>query len=382
MNSPRMTMLNSSRIWGGVACVILALLLCPAQEGFCAILFSENFNSHSNWSPDQSGTTECWDPCNSAPVGYEGYRVMGTIFPDGNPRHNTLNIDSTNPRGGTGKSLTYWVESGGGTTIWPSDGLLVKDLGQEYNELYARVWIKFQPGWQFVTTENPMQKFFRIAHYMGAGMPWGYSANGLNGQSNTMPQMIFDLAKYGGGTSDLAAVVSPRCSPGYYCSPNTTGNFYFPAMNGKPAGSYGGGGIDFGDPGMVGDGNWHCWEFYMKTNSAVGRADGIYKFWQDGVLIGQANNIAWSDTGTPRIYGWNQVILGGNNMNPYANVSAGAEQWYAFDDFVIYTPMSPSDPACNGQCTTDGRLPLNYVIGGGQPPDTTAPRAPSGIRIR
>jgi len=118
---------------------------------------------------------------------------MGTIFPDGNPRNNTLNIDSTNPRGGTGKSLTYWVESAGGLTVWASDGLLVKDLGQEYNELYARVWIKFQPGWRWASGVSPQQKFFRIAHYMGTGWPWAYSTNGANGVSNAMPQMIFEL---------------------------------------------------------------------------------------------------------------------------------------------------------------------------------------------
>jgi hypothetical protein len=140
---------------------------------------------------------------------------------------------------------------------------------------------------------------------------------------------------------------------------------------------------------MLGDGQWHCWEYYMKANSAVGAADGVHRFWLDGVEVVDASkgfpntNLDWSDSGSstnPRHY-WNYVQIGGNNNNQFSPASQQAEQWYALDDVVVYTPMTLSDPKCNGKCTSGGRLPLGYVIGAGSA-DATLPTAPARLRIR
>ena len=78
-----------------------------------------------------------------------------------NAQNNTLNIDTSNHRGSSGKSLTYWSEVQ--DALWATSGLLNLKLNPAgYSELYIRFYIKFQTGWKWRNTgQEPMQKFFK-----------------------------------------------------------------------------------------------------------------------------------------------------------------------------------------------------------------------------
>ena len=190
-----------------------------------------------------------------------------------------------------------------------------------------------------------MQKFARASHYIG-GNPAIFFENG-----NHKGCWLGGLCKWNGGKTDIGYSASYRYENRYYptqAKPARTSadTQYFP-----PYGSYDGMGTDFDESGMMGDGGWHCWEFYLKRNTAVGAADGVHKFWQDGQLIYEAYDIAFADVGAvsgPR-KGWNYVTLGGNNFNLHAHVSTKSEQWYAIDDFVISTEYIGPD-----NCTPKG----------------------------
>ncbi len=335
---------------------------CVTQEP--GILFQDNFNDHPDWSPEQSNSAINCFPGNSScntygapPEGYFAYRVGGSYMESQEDPwgHNTLNIDSTNHRGDSGKAFTFWNESIGGVPLFGSDGILAVDLGEQgHEELFVRLYIKFQPDWQWGIGQT-MQKFFRISHYNKSGNPFVGFQDGSHG-----PVVIFDLAKYKNGTSDIAGKAAFRYENIYYPYKATPyhesgSNFYF------PGGSYGGGGTDFWHNseqfcpnGMMGDGEWHSWEIQVKANSAVGVPDGEFRFWQDGVLYNEVTDLAWSDEGAqvnPRRW-WNYVALGGNNNNHYAMAEENQEQWYAIDDFVISTEyIGPDHEIDDSNCT-------------------------------
>ena len=319
--------------------VVFLIIMLP-RDTICDVLFEDDFDKLIDWSPDQQElaigcSLNCDSASNILPNKYHAYRVQGTVF-KGDPGRNTLNISSENFRGSSGKCLTYWSESSGGTSTWGSDGLLAVLLDRDQNELYVRFYIKFQADWKWSLNNSPMQKIFRISHYEGDDSN-PFIFGGSNGTQK--PLIICDLVKWNGGLSDIGYSPSFRYENIYYPSEaipsrDSADTQYFP-----PDGNYGGTGVDFSDSGMMGDGNWHCWEFYVKLNSNVGVADGIHKFWQDGILIYETHDLSWADEGaqiSPR-KGWNYVMLGGNNINQYNDISERSEQWHAIDDFVIST---------------------------------------------
>jgi chitinase len=308
-----------------------------------AVLFEDNFDSHQDWSPTQPNNNGSSISCTVGdqgciiPTGYAGWRIQASSYIDHG--QNTMSINSTNKRGVSGKGFTFWSEVV--NSDWASDGLLDIELDSSgYNEIYVRFYIKFQSGWEWATTESPLQKFLHISHYNSSDPTSRYDFFDL---SQNKPRSIIDLAKYNSGTADIAiSVLQSR-----YGTASTEAIDYF------GTGNYGGTGDDFWDEGMIGDGEWHCWESYFKMNSADGVADGISRSWVDGVLIHESTNIAWVTGDDPANRRWNYVWIGGNSYNPYDIVANSPEQWYAIDDIVISTTY----------------VGLDYVIG----LDETAP---------
>jgi len=361
-------------------------------NSYGAILFEDNFDYPYDWSPKQKkypDSIEYW-PANKVvgapppPAGYFCYRVGGSMFT--HVGHNTLCIDSTNHRGTSGKGLTVWNESD--DRFWASDGILgilLDPNGNGYEKLYIRFYMKFQPGWKWNTSNSPQQKMVRASHYSNdGGNPFSFFQLG-----NHHPIWIADLAKWEKGTDPIAYFASygyeNSGNPSLAVPPHQDNtNYFFQDKKGNK--------VDFWNNGMIGDGNWHCWEFYLKMNSAIGVPDGEQKFWYDGKLVAEMKDLAWSDetsvvkgtngnkyccilrhqasennrpiTGTgwrkywqltgnkrqggewvpntyyglsssnPRSF-WNFVAIGGNNFNAFAPNDKEAEQWYAIDDLVI-----------------------------------------------
>lgn len=75
--------------------LFIMLLVLPLATG--EVLFSDNFDGHADWSPDQTIASACYGDCLSNPDGYYGCRLQGTIFFDG-PGHNSLDISGENRR--------------------------------------------------------------------------------------------------------------------------------------------------------------------------------------------------------------------------------------------------------------------------------------------
>ena len=223
-----------------------------------------------DWSPTQlvDQGIECRSDqgCSTAPSGYTGYRSKGfTSCSEQNK--NTLNINSDQPRGDIGKSFLFWSESCASSSGgWGSDGLLdiqLADYSNGYSEIYIRFYVKFDPNWQWGTASSPMQKFLHVSNYQGTINPYAFFS-----LTDNKPRFMPGLAKYNSGSADIA-VYSVHS---LYGNPSFTDNDYFP-----PAGSYGGTGTDFDDKewsetpigqGMIGDGEWHSWEWNLKMNSA------------------------------------------------------------------------------------------------------------------
>jgi hypothetical protein len=383
-----------------VTAVFILMGISLPINSYCATLFEDNFDYPHDWSPTQKkypNSIEYW-PANKVadapppPARYFCYRVGGSMFT--HVGHNTFCIDSTNHRGTSGRGLTVWNESD--DRFWASDGILgvlLDPNGNGYKELYIRFYMKFQPGWKWNTSNSPQQKFVRASHYINDGRnPFQFFQLGSH-----HPIWVGELAKWGTGTYPITYFSSYFYESSYYPSlaiPKHEDNTNYFFHEGANYSSYNEEGAkkDFWDPNMIGDGKWHCWELYLKMNSAIGVPDGEQKFWYDGKLVDKTKDLAWSDetsvvkgtngnkyccilrhqssannrpiTGTdwrkywqltdskrqgkewatstyyglsssnPRSF-WNFVAIGGNNFNAFAPNEKEAEQWYAIDDLVI-----------------------------------------------
>lgn len=301
------------------------------------IVFEDNFDEHNNWLPAQLSTSYgYWQGEESIPKNYHSYRIQGSVFLN-DVGENSLSISSINQRGSSGKALTIWNETATDSNSWLSDGLLGLKLEDEYESIFIRFFVKFDPLWQWGTGNgSPLQKFFRVSHWNGTS-PFVMGGNGAH-----QPMMIHDLAKWSNGASNISVISNFRYTYAYYpqdAIPKQSKNktTYF------EGGEYGGNGTDFNDIGMMGDGDWHEWKFYVKMNSSKGTPDGEFKFWQDSKLVVEETNLAWQDYGATTRNMWNYIMIGGNNFNRFAASADQIEQWYAIDDLVISTSDIPSE---------------------------------------
>ncbi|MBI5742121.1 MAG: cadherin-like domain-containing protein [Nitrospirae bacterium] len=289
------------------------------------IIFEDNFDNDPDWFP-QTEVAACLNSAckNQVPGLWDYYNSDELWHPhtDGLMFHPSMQISSDNFRGQHGKAFTMWNESNDGRSGdgWGAIGGFSKDLGRDYNEIYVRVYVKFQPGFQWFYTQdnNAMIKMVHVRHWDRVGSPFtafntGYSA----------PLYVFDSVQnpYGFRHSH-----SHRCDPqenNYYCSINYDSSFNY---TGNPTYTN-----------SLGDGMWHALEFHVKMNSAPGVADGVIEFWADDNLQYSRADIRWMGNDSPGGLGWNVVGLGYNAYNSFAPASEKKEQWYAIDDVVIST---------------------------------------------
>jgi chitinase len=312
--------------------IALIFILCGAWggEACAAVLFEDNFDTKPDWWPTQAvagceqakclaqvppgwnyfRNTELWNPLDPA------HPVPGS--------HPTLQISGANHRGPSGKALTVWHESnkGKGGDGWGADGILAKDLGKDYPEIYLQARIKFQPGFQWHWGNNAgMAKILRLYHWDRTFSPFNYHARG---HCAPMSLVDFETGEWG-----FDALVSMRCAPqatNYFCKPVSYAHAKLESSS---------------FPKTLGDDNWHTITLYGKLNSAPGVADGVSRFWVDGKLIYQNAGIAWLEAGSDRSIGWNIIAVGGNAFNSFGASSSQAEQWYALDDIVVSTAPIP-----------------------------------------
>lgn len=292
------------------------------------ILHQDNFDLHEDWTINQpiapfAATAHQGEE--SILDGYHSYYIAGSYYTDiGN---NSLILNQFNHRGVSGKGLTFWNESDTRGDGWASDNQLGVYLPEGYDELYARFYIKFQPGWRWTHDGESEQKLARFTHYHG-GSPFQYFEGG-----NQHPIAGLHIAKYNSGDGNACFQPIFRYEHVYFpdlaTPPHPRAQVVYPG-----SANYNGTGEDFTE-----STEWNCWEIRVKMNSAPGVADGIYQFWVNEVLIFSITDLAWSDTGaqaSPRL-NWNYFLMGGNSFNHFADNTDEEEQWYAIDDLVIGT---------------------------------------------
>jgi hypothetical protein len=335
-------------VLAGLACVLSVFLHLHATA---QVLFQNNFDlmpdftvlqgvnessrcytgcSLGGWTAYNSARTNCGPGITGRP-GYNNFYVNGVA---GYP------VGSEACRGGTGKCWNKWQEA----CLTPpqfddADANFGVDLGQEYEDLYFRFYIRFPTT--FTSPAGNMFKLWHVQHYDGGDRnPWNYFGRDPLNQ----PVASGGIARY---DSALFLYAGLRCQNAYYCN----GDVMWPI--GTTTTAYQRSGIF--------DGQWHSIEFRFKRNSQVGVNDAMIEVWKDGRKLnyvqGYAGNaLAMNDTGSPELRGWRFVSIGGNNMSwtdaclDGSGPMSECERWYAIDDVVISTAYIgpdglPSPPA-------------------------------------
>lgn len=348
--------------------ISLPLFFCGLIERCtAAVLFQTDFNSNPDWNVNKENDSSMSDyyecgrvgydtnTCRAGdyPVNWEGFRSACNLCANGylnaHPKASIQRLPgalSDHSGEDTGKALIIYNESDptNPSAPWPGDGDLVKHFGSaNYQELYIRFWTRVQPGWQWASNGNsggmadPTLKFFRV----------GYDAGGENlfSMSSHHPWMIFDWTNSYPSTNGFS--ISYRCDPSdYYCETFSGGN---------DPNKYQEETVPIAIGYVFSDGNWHMMDYHIKLNT-VGVSNGLLNIAMDGHEIYSKTNVQWLEGGST-VEGFNVVMFGGNSVNPFVNQG---EQWYAIDDVTISTSF----------------------VGGGAPPDVTAPAPPAGLNVR
>ncbi|NLD38187.1 MAG: hypothetical protein GX654_15095 [Desulfatiglans sp.] len=365
-----------NRLIGSFLCAMIMLALSSAVQA--GVLFSDNFDDHSDWSPQQpayGGAISSRDgnairACTGCPDGtakYAAYRVARTGFSDGRVGRNTLNITGENARGGSGKAFNFYVEPLDASLAedWTNDGLLVVALNGNYETIYMRYYIKFSDNWVWNDNGTSTIKMGHMQHTRPGGSYWSYFKDGDN-----WPAVVPGFAKeYASGTNFYwngqavfrMHIRKQSCyypSDGYNNMPDDVANdfFRYGLSDSVTNCTLGSNCLTWED--ILMDGEWHSIEYKLKGNSAKGVSDGEFLMYIDGHLAISKTNIPWADMGADAsgtracsdcggrvvnppsdFLGWNTVIIGGNaNIQRFSNTSnTNVEQRYTIDDLVIAT---------------------------------------------
>ena len=78
------------------------------------------------------------------------------------------------------------------------------------------------------------------------------------------------------------------------------------------------------------DGNWHCFEVHVKSETASGAGNGISQWWSDGDLRHDVRNVTFGNSSS----GFNGFALPENGN--FATVN-GADMYNDIDDVVVST---------------------------------------------
>lgn len=307
-----------------------AVLLPNFSPAFAEILFQDNFDNSPDWQSNQTvnksvsgGYDISWtmtrsDTCttNCPPQGWTSYRASSSLWTDDRGK-DTYVLNSAGARGGSGKGITYNVEVSGDYGTW-SGGSLDIWLGQTgYKELYVRYYLKFDPSWQWTNPDNSANsqlKLIRISTFndniwTSSTNPHQYFSEGLN------KPVFFPDWYYNRSYPPTVLFNSERFAPLY-----TVGNDKTVSSAKWPN-----------------DGDWHCYEFHVKMNSAPGVADGIWGVYIDGALVAESTTVQWKMEGSNTTYNWNWLMFIDNITNASAPRENHVEMPIYMDDVVVST---------------------------------------------
>ena len=321
--------------------LLTAVVLPNFSPAFAEILFQDNFDNSPDWQSKQTvhksqpdgydiafGMTRS-DTCTThcPPQGWTSYRAASSHFMD-NRGKDTFLLNAEGARGGTGKGIVYNVESVGtlGSTWgkWAGGSLDIWLGEQGYKELYVRYYVKFSDNWKWTREDKGAHCLWKMARittfndniWTSSVSPHLYFGDGLNYPLGSTE------AYYNAGFDNELFITAIRMAPDYdSCDgPDNHTNTSIPAI-----------------------GEWHCYEFYRKMNSAPGVANGEYAMWIDGVEKNRRTDVMWKKTGSNTTHNWNWVMMIDNiNNSAYVLADHGEITLYV-DDVVVSTEYIGTD---------------------------------------
>jgi len=334
------------------------LVLSLSSVSQAVVLFQDNFDSDANWTATQPlpPETQCYQPSNCGmPGGWTAYKNGSNRCGSGVSGRPGNNLWYINAGAGYGdayssptsscysgsKCATYWMESCV-DGFEDSDGSLAVDLGQTYQDIYVRWYVKFKPNFELMSGDWQF-KMYHFQHSIYGSNPFTY----FDGAGANVPVNVGGLSSYSDG--QLYFFAETRCYGTYYC--HSPINWALGTISSQRSN------------GLL-DGNWHSIEVRTKMNSSTGTSDGLVELWIDGVkksvVPGYPNNdIRFNQTG---VRGVRTILIGGNSDVQWdlsSSTMQSREQWYAVDDVVVATQyIGPGDPQAQ------------------------APAAPTGLRVQ
>jgi hypothetical protein len=221
-----------------------------------AVIFCEDFEN-GNFAKWQDGYNPDLHKITSAVANaYQGQKALEVTY----------------PAGSDGGWLTRWFMPG-------------------YEDVYARLYVKFESGWKCGQNCTKIFAFYgnRIDNQWSGFGKAGIRPNG----TDFFYTALITLNSY--RQPDPGEVI-------FYS--------YFPEMQPDGAGNYWGNFFFQNDPrDALQPGRWYCLELEQKANTP-GLHDGLHRMWIDGVFKGEAMNIRWRDTTDLRINAFQLTFSG------------------------------------------------------------------------
>ncbi len=341
--------------------IALTALTLPTVSASDALIFDAEFNKQENWAPEvpsqryrfEGETGSFPDAPQNKPGKFDFYYFSEAWHPSEYPGMEPVaQITDDFPGYSGNRAFVMFDESYGSSGDWGADSVMTKDLGDEYNELYIEIRIKFSPDWVWADMKKgegqSIMKLLRCRRHSGITTRDRFSFFGEDARSGS-PVAILDLKSW---TTNKGNLLRPLVAIRGYTDPKfyNTGNDYYDF-----GGEYSkmiessvkkeGRSLSWND-GFL-DGAWHNIGMYLKMDSEAGSGDGQVKIFIDGDPVIEANNVPWRRPGDEHVKGWNECSLGGNIHNIPFDSSERHEQWYAVDTFQIYNtiPNKPNPPS-------------------------------------
>ncbi|MCE2572716.1 hypothetical protein [Motilimonas eburnea] len=360
---------------------LLLASLFMIQPVQAELIFADDFEGHPDWV---AGFTNPDNPTgrphsNPPPQGWYALRTDPARAPSMGDldRHESIEIKTAPEKARSGVKSAQFYRDALSTPDWKwwSDGILAKKFDQDYEQLYASFYIKWQPN-----SPHPasLSKLFRITHTEGSGHQvfrnfhdgfngptagWMYVHNDYGLRNTIMMRGYPPMTNYyfeEGGAKDLPRNIhngdmslnwnsnlTDLNRDGIDDNPNTSlrswlndelipGNYHEGIISPQDL---------FGDSNKTG---WRRIQFFVKMNSAPGVADGIMEQWIDGQQVFANYQIPWVGASATAMVGWNLIKVGGNDyINKKLDDNLRFEDWYAIDDIEVHTlhPHTPIAPA-------------------------------------
>ncbi|MHC4396058.1 MAG: InlB B-repeat-containing protein [Planctomycetota bacterium] len=247
-----------------------------------------------------------------------------------------------------------------------SPGGAMRKLFTPSESVYMSLYIKHSTNWTGSNVGYHPHQFHFLTNLDGAWIGPAYSFSTLYIETNEgEPLLALQDSKNideGNIGVDLTDITEERAIAGCNGNSDGTGNddCYWAGTNYRNGKKWGAGSIYFQDsPGPYYKNDWHFIEAYFQMNSIVdgnGVADGQIKYWYDGELIIDHENVMLR-TGENPTMKYNQFLIA-----PYIGVGSPVDQTFWVDDLTIANYRVGSYLLTVNSGSGDGSYEENEVV--------------------